>query len=153
MKVTEYRFDRDHNSYFRVGQQLRDRLLPSGEAAERIDAAIQRLGSEDREARLKALKNLAEMGLVARSAAGPVMRLAAESKDEAITAAGKETLQRIAGSADSYSPEEVKHVQELSALRATASSVQTPDSDGRLKLVTSLTGNGAAFLVITPEIR
>lgn len=153
VKVREYRFDRDHNSYFRIAQQLRDRPLPSvdPDVQKQVDAAVHLLAGDDRESKLQALQKLAALGPAARSAAAPVLRLIGDSRDEAILEAGKEIFRQLLASPVCYSPEEVKQVQQLSELRVTAARVQTRDPSGGLKLITRIDGNGAAFLVIEPH--
>ncbi|MBI4578757.1 MAG: hypothetical protein HY718_03590, partial [Planctomycetes bacterium] len=148
VRVREYRFDREDNTYYRLGQQLRDRPLPrAGEA----DVAVQMLADGDRETRLTALRQLAEMGPAAQSALPLLLRLINERQDAQIVAAGKAAVERIVASAVCYSPHEVSQVRALSVLQVTASGAYTLDHPGHLKLPVTLTGNGAGFLTIEPD--
>ena len=147
VNVREYRFDREHNTYFRLARQLRDRPLAM---SEKVDADVRVLAGDDREAKLQALRDLADMGAAARPALPALLEITGGNKDPEVLAAGKAAMERILASPVCYSPQEVDEVLALSKLRVTASYAHAKDSTGRLTLSVSLTGNAADFLIIEP---
>ncbi|MCR4415902.1 MAG: histidinol dehydrogenase, partial [Thermoguttaceae bacterium] len=73
VRVVEYRFDKDHNSYFRLGRQLRDEPLDQATAdLTRLENAMRLLESSSRQEQLAGLEGLAGLGQAAAQAAGAV---------------------------------------------------------------------------------
>jgi hypothetical protein len=152
--IQEYRFDKDHNSYFRLGRQLRDAPQtgrPAGEQdAARLEAAQRDLEADKPAARLAALEKLAALGPAASPATGAVFRLLA-SEDSAVREKATAVLKRIAAPR-AYPAAAVRKVQDLAALRRTASTPREV-ADGRLRVKVRLAGNGANFLILEPAAR
>lgn len=154
VRVVEYAFDRDRNSYYRLGQQLRDRPPVPSAATTRpvsIDELIRTMKGADAKATLAALDDLATLGSAAQSAIPLILKFAGETKDEAIRSAALATMRQISPSGGCYSPEEVSEVRALSQLRATGSTTPSTDPDGRLRLTTTIESNGANYLIIEPD--
>jgi len=155
VRVDEYRFDRKHNSYYDLGRQLRDRPhLPRGVTATSpvaLDEAIRVLESGEREAVIAALKGLAAMGPAARPTIQAIFKLAGKTKDESVRSAATEALLKIGDAAVCHSAQEVNQIQTLATLRATGTSTHSVDRNGKLKLTADVQGNGANFVIISPE--
>lgn len=152
VRVQEYRFDADHNSYYRLGRSLRDRTDPRREAAadpEGLAEAIRDLGSAEAAAQRHALETLAALGPSAQTALPAILKLLGQTQDEAVRTAAQAALQRI-GARPSYPRAEVERVQELAECRPTRSASHPVDPAGRLRLTARVAGNGLNFLVIEP---
>jgi hypothetical protein len=151
VRVMEYRFDRDHNSYYRLAVELRARPTSRPTASpEEVQAAVQDLGSADRAVRLAALEKLARSGSAAQPAVQAVLKIWDESADEELRAAISQTLQALISGTECYAAADVERVRELSALHTTATTTHDAGDAGRLRLTVRLEGNGADFLVIEP---
>jgi hypothetical protein len=150
--VHEYRFDKDHNSYFRLGRELRDR--PPGKALTPVqtgalDDALKDLGSDVRATQLAGLEKLARLGPEAVSAAGVIVQVALQSLEYEVMDTANDTLKRIMAG-KGLPAAAVKKVEELSRLRQTGSSTQDIAADGSVTIKVRVAGNGANVLVIEP---
>jgi len=153
VQVQEYRFDKDHNSYFRLGRQLRDEALQRPQdAAElaRFQEAVRQIESDSRDAQLEGLGRLGELGPTAAHASGPIWRLLQKTSDLTVRKKAMAMLLRI-HAPRAYPASEVRKVQELAALRSTGVSSHRVGADGRLQLNLSLAGNGANWIDIAPQ--
>jgi hypothetical protein len=151
-RVVEYRFDRDHNSPFRVARALHDQPRAAGEANHARLAEITRsLESADPTSQRKGLDALGKLDLAARQAAlATVMKLAGEAKDEAIREAAHGVL-RDAFAPAAYPRAAVEEVQRLTECRPTGTASHSRADNGPLKLTARVAGNGCNFLVIQRE--
>ncbi len=151
MSVQEYRFDRDHNSPFRLARALRDRPAPAGRPdPARQASAIRALEGGDSSAQRQALAALQELGPAALQAAAPILlKLAGEAKDPSIREAVRDVI-RKAFAPPAYSRAEIAEVQRLCECRATGTASRPREADGRLRLAVKLAGNGCTFLIIGP---
>jgi hypothetical protein len=149
LAVREYRFDKDHNSYFRLGRELRDRPVAGPGDLDRLQDALRELESDKPATQIAGLEKLAAMGSSAASAAGAIFQLHQRATDEKVKQQATETLKKVMV-AKSYPAAEVKKIEELSKLRSTASSVCEPTADGTATVKVRLAGNGANFLVLEP---
>ena len=152
--VDEYRFDRDHNTCFRLARELRDRPpgrpgAPAVTAAE-VDDLARTVESGNRDAVLAALKKLGAIGPAAQSATPTVFRLLGPTTDATVRAAAQSAIARIAPSQICYDPKEIAEIQALAMLHTTRSSTHVVAAGGRLTLPSNLKGNGAVFLVVEP---
>lgn len=157
--VREYRFDKDHNSYFRLGRELRDGTSagdattsggkPGGAGGE-LDATIRALESEDRETVLVALKKLGSFGRDASSALGPMVNLVQSTQDEAVRSVAIAAATRITAK-ECYHADTIKEVEALASLSASGTYSHKVNSDGTLDLTVRVSGNGVNFLVIGPD--
>jgi hypothetical protein len=149
VRVREYRFDKEHNSYFRPGRALRDREPRAADPA-RLDAALRALDGDDPVARREALKTLGDLGPPARSALPAVLGLLGKTRDEGVRAAAQAALGRITA-APAYPRDEVERIRALAELRPTASATHPVGADGRLRLSARVAGNGLNILVLEDE--
>jgi hypothetical protein len=149
LAVTEYRFDKDNNSYFRLGRELRDKATAKPADTQQLQKSLRKLESEDTTTQLAGLEELAAIGAPAMSAAGAVYELHERTKDETVKVKAIETLKKMTGPR-SYPAAVVKKVEELSQLRSTGSQTCEPDKSGTATVKVRLTGNGANFLVLEP---
>jgi hypothetical protein len=151
-RVTEYRFDKDHNSYYRLARSLREQriaatLNPTTETKQRVQAAIRMLESGEKSAVLEALEELADLGPAAKPAAASLYMLLQNNSDDDIRAKATETATRLQAR-ESYSPEILRQVEALSELRPTATSTHSVNAGGRLQLKVLISGNGTNVVVI-----
>jgi hypothetical protein len=147
--VTEYRFDKDHNSYFRLACDQRDRpaAAPDPTQEKRLAEALRELESDEAAMQLAGLEKLAALGPAAASSAGALYQLAQKATDNRLKDRAGETLKRILAP-KSYPADVVKKVEELSILRPTGSSRLEVGPDGAAAVKVRVAGNGAAVLEI-----
>jgi hypothetical protein len=156
-RVTEYRFDKDHNSYFRLARSLREErimasLNPTAETKDRVQAAIRMLESGEKSAVLEALKELSDLGPAAKpAAAAPLYLLLQSTSDDDIRAKVTEAAVRFQAR-ESFSSNILQQVEVLSELQATGTSAHSVDAQGRLLLKVPISGNGANVVVIEHEM-
>src|SRR5262249_17313381 len=98
VSVQEYRFDRDHNSPFRLARALNDRRASGGRPdAARQASALRDLQGVDAAAQRRALKTLEQLGPSALQAAAPIlMKLAGEARDASIRGEARARIRRAA---------------------------------------------------------
>jgi hypothetical protein len=149
--VREYRFDRDHNSPFRLMRTLRDRPASASSSDRARQASVLRdLEAGDLAAQRQALATLEKLGpAIAQAAAPALMKLAGEAKDTAIREAALETIRKALGPR-SYPRAEVEELRRSCECRQTGWAVHSRELDGRLHLTAEMAGNGCAFLIIEP---
>lgn len=158
-RVHEYRFDRDHNSYFRQARALRNREMAAADAdPDRGEAIRQALASGDAQQQLDALGELERSNRSAQLAAlRLVLKLAQQTERPEVRQAARSMLERMLGSAAGYTtafaPQEVDEIRQLADCRATAQAVHARGDQGRLRLTVRLSGNGLNMLVIEPDER
>jgi hypothetical protein len=149
----EYRFDKDHNSYYRLARLLRDRTSPRLDppplVRERFQAAVQRLESPDRDAQLAALEEIEQLKIVGNWAVLPLLEFYqrtqhAESRDRVVQLAQRHTAPRA------YPAAEVREIETLARLQQTRTQQHQVAADGRLTLQIPLAGNAASFWEIEP---
>jgi hypothetical protein len=151
-QLTEYRFDKDHNSYFHLGRSLREQRVAaalnlSDETKGRVRSAIEKLESGDKPTIIQTLQELSKLGPAAKSVLASLVVLVQNTADEEIRARAIEVAYGL-NTQEVYSPDVVKQVEELSQLRSTATSTESVDGQGRLGLKLSISGNGANVVVI-----
>ena len=158
-QVQEFRFDREHNSYFRDARALRDRNAPTDADYAQLDALLRSLRNDDAAARELAMQSLAKLDPAtvrhpnSMLKIGPVLiDLAGQAKDPAIRQKAHDLLRELADSAgQSFSPAEVQQIQKLAECHATASATVPRQPDGHLRLTATVAGNGLNILVIKPN--
>ena len=151
VRVREYRFDKDHNSYYRLGRQLRDR--PAGGPVarpEEVDRIIAALNGADRAAQLAAIKKAASFRAPPQAILAAALQLHEKTKDADVLAAIEEAGRQIQSRQPCYRPEEVNRIRELSNPSVTKESRRAVEADGRLRLSFDLAANGANFVIIEP---
>jgi hypothetical protein len=150
--VSEYRFDKDHNSYFRLAQEQRDRpaAVPDPDQEKRLAEALRDMESDEAATQLAGLEKLAALGPAAAPSAGAIFQLAQRTADDRVKEKAGETLKQVT-TPRGYPAEVVKKVEELSALRQTGSSVLNVGETCTATVKVRVAGNGAAVLEIKPE--
>jgi hypothetical protein len=152
VRVEEFRFDKDHNSYFRLGRALRDQTAASaGDALheKRLEAAVRRIGRDETAEQLAGLAELAALEPAAADAAGAVFELHQRTKDAAVRRKAMSLVLQMTVP-QAYPAAAVRKIEELSALRATGTSVHALPPDGRFALKVNVAGNGANWVHIRP---
>ncbi len=144
VSVREYRFDKDHNSYFHLGRSLRDLQDVEG-----LDAAIRLLQSDSIEKQLDGLERLSRFGTKAKAAIGSIYQCLLKTQDNRLSAAAIAAIQRISAP-QAYPADVVREVERRSHLRETGSARHIMSENGTLQLQARVSGNGANYLVIEP---
>jgi hypothetical protein len=151
--VEEYRFDQDHNSYFRRGRELREQPVskspPDKAQTQRVEEALRDLESDKPATQSAGLDKLVELGPAAASALGPIYQLYQKSEDAGVREKAEKAVKRIM--APRACPAAVvKEIEDLSKLRRTGVSTQDVPANGSLTVPVRIAGNGACFLVLEP---
>jgi len=152
LQVKQFRFDKDHNSYYRLGRSLREKRIadsftPGTEAKQAIEAATRLLESDEADSQLQAVHMLAELGPAAKPATSFLVEAIQNTEDDRLRAEATGALWKI-NSPQPYPADVVRKVEELSTLRSTGSSEHAVDAEGNLRLSVPIAANGANFLVI-----
>lgn len=151
--VTEYRFDKEHNSYYAQARALRDAEVADagagdGQIAGSLQKALQLLASDRSEAQRAGLDQIAGLGSRGASAAGAIYQFLQRNPDGETRSKAAATLVRITAP-KAYPARAVRQIQEASVLHSTGSrQVQVAD-EGSLAITVRVSGNGASFLVIS----
>jgi hypothetical protein len=152
-RVEEYRFDREHNTYFREAKAARPVEDPNQKAdPERVKTIVEALNSHNVATQRAGLKMLEELGpLAAHEALQPLYLLAGTTKNEVI----REHAGRLLGQViqefkwrGAYSRDLVEKVKELSECRPTGSQRLPGPTDGRMCVTVRIDGNGLNMLMI-----
>jgi hypothetical protein len=154
VRASQYRFDKDNNSYYRLGRELRDR--PAGAATgrrprlEEVEQLLADLASGDSATQIAAAQRSSVFSEVPESVLAAAFQLYNQTKDEAVRTALQAAGQQMLGRQPCYSPEEVARIRELSELHVTETSDHEIGADGVLRLPLDVAANGANFIVIEP---
>ncbi len=153
-RLREYAFDKDHNSFYRLALQLRDRP-PAGQDLPQphpddIQRVISSLRNGDSSAQIAATKEAAEFWDIPNEVLSAAVEVVNETSDPDVVAACIGLVLMDQNRRPSYSPEEVGRVRDLSVLKVTNESTLAVDADNRMPLTATITANGACFLVIEP---
>lgn len=158
-QVQEFRFDRDHNSYFRLGRALRDRPRADiSDKSDRADAIVRGLESNDPKVQLESLQKVETLSAEDEFATfSAVVSLAEKTKDDAIRKAAHDVIRRVFIPAlhrqRAFSRAEVEEVSKLAECCPTGSSTLPArrSGDEPLHVKVSVAGNGLNILVIQPD--
>jgi hypothetical protein len=154
--VREHRFDKDHNSYFRLAHRLgsEDAMKTSVTATQAVglQEVLDELASKRRESQLAALMKLEGLGQGGTFAAGPVFVLLGKTDDPTVRERATAVLKQITAP-KKYPASVVREVEKQAALQQTGVQQLQVDSSGRLSLTVRVAANGANFLVIEPVSR
>ena len=162
VRVTQYRFDKDHNSYFHLGRELRDRGTSelnklSQSSDDEMQTLVAALGGTDREAQLAAINKLALFGesgrRVPQVVAEAVFALHQTTESNEVKSAIEVVAQKVFAQEAGYTEEEVAQIRELSQLHVTNESTHAVAENGEVQLSIPVAANGANFLVIEPRDR
>src|SRR5262249_29684086 len=149
-----YRFDKDHNSYFRRARKLRDQpagAKPAAPAAGTVDEAIRDLDGGDRAAQSAAIKFLGSLGPAAQAAIPAPQKLSGRAPNGDIGSAANQAVGRIIFPVTVYPRAEIEPIEEQAKLRSTATARHDVEAGGLLPLTLRVAGNGLNFVVIEPE--
>lgn len=151
VEVTEYHFDRDHNTPFREARVLRDRPAGKGTSdPDRRASVSQALEGDDEKAARAALADVPRLAPVDRQAVlGAALRLAQNAKEEATREAARVAV-RSAFAPQAYPAADVERVRALTGCAPTGTRTITAAADGGLRLPVRLAGNGCVFLTVRP---
>jgi len=151
-RVEQYRFDKDHNSYYRRARALREAreagaATLSGEEKQSFDAAVELLQSDDVDSQRRGVRALGDLGPAAKPALPFLVPIIQGTQDDALRAEATSALVTIHAPRP-YPAEIVREVERLAELRCTGSSEHAVDAEGTLRLEIPLAANGANFVVI-----
>ncbi|UCE46303.1 MAG: hypothetical protein JSW47_11850, partial [Phycisphaerales bacterium] len=154
VRVREYRFDKDNNSYYRLALDLRDGPA-SGPNLHRpspneIHRLIADLASGDRAVQIAAIKKVASLRDIPEEVVGVALKLYEQTEHKDVRTAIEEAGRQIQVHQRCYSPEDMVRVRELSVLRVTNESTHSVGADGTLRLRIAIAANGANFVKIEP---
>ena len=147
--VEKYRFDRDHNSPFRLARSILDRSAPvGGPDAARLAEVKKELESDDPPAQRRALETLKKLDTPTRQAAlAVVFKLAGQAKDQGVRDAAAGIIRSDFGPV-AYPAAEVEEIRKVSECRPTGTSSHPQQADGHLRLTVRVAANGCNFVVI-----
>ena len=147
--MQEYRFDRDHNSPFRLARSILDRSAPAGRPdAARLSAVKKELDSDDPPTQRRALESLRKLDTSTRQAALEVVfKLAGQAKDQGVRDAAADIIRSEFGPA-AYPAAQVDEIRKVSERHPTGTSSHPRQADGRLRLTVRVAANGCNFVVI-----
>ncbi len=151
VEVCEYRYDKEHNSYFRLARQLLDRSANQRELSDLVElsgAILTALAGSDKRGQLAALTQLAKLGPPARPLLGFVAALASRTQDKEVRSAAFKAALVMAGR-EAYPPGIVEQIRKLSQLTVSARhKVHVSQPANRLRLRIRVAANGANHLII-----
>ena len=154
VRVRQYKFDKDNNSYYRLGLSLRAspaKVVKTPSNADQVKRLLAAIDSGDPKRQIDAVKEIGEMGDIPQALLAAVMALHENTRSEEvrskITEVGENSMSRWQ---KCYPASEVARVKDMSQLHVTGQSDHKLDSDGVLRLPIHLAGNGADFVVIEP---
>lgn len=147
--VTEYRFDKEHNSYFELARSLRDEtaVAPTAEQTRQIEAAVVALQGTDIPGQIAALGVLKTLGTRAAPAFQEIAQLSLKATDPALQTAAREAVAAVWRS-PAYPGHLVRQVEEASHLQETGRQTIEADSRRGASLRATIAANGASILVL-----
>ena len=148
-QVQEYRFDREHNSPFRLVRAILDRPRPGGQPdAVRLAEVKKGLESDDPAVQLQAIETLMKLDAVAhRATLEAVFTLAGQAKDRRVRDAAAAIVRGALGPT-AYPAVEVEEIRKTSECHPTSTSSHPRQADGHLRFTVNVASNGCNFVVI-----
>jgi hypothetical protein len=148
-RVEEYRFDRDHNSPFRLIRAILNRPAPGGQPdTARLAEVKKGLESDDAAAQLQALETLPKLDAPTRKAAlEEVFKLAGQAKDQEVRDAATAIIRSAIGPV-AYPSAEVEEIRKQSGCHPTGTSTHPRQAHGHLRVTVRVAANGCNFMVI-----
>ena len=155
--VTEYRFDKDHNSYFRLGRSLRDASdsahnEPDAETLEELQSVIDMLHADSVETKIAGLKRLSQLGPAAKSALGAVFECLNSSEDQQLRVEAIAAVMRV-NVPQAFPADAVEKVQQLSHMRPTRATRHAINAANHLQLEAQVGAGGVNVLIIEPTAK
>jgi hypothetical protein len=154
VRASEYRFDKDHNSYFRLGRELRDR--PAGSvkgripSPEEVEQLLADLAGGDPAAQMAAVRKATAFSEVPQGLLAAAFELYNKTKSEELRTAIQDAGRQMLNRQQCYRPDEVARIKELSELRVTKTTNHATGADGVLRMTLDVAANGANFVVLEP---
>jgi hypothetical protein len=146
--ASEYRFDKQHNSYFEPARRLRDqpdpRLDPSPEVREQFRAAMRGLESPDRQTRFAALDEIERLDVAGNWVLIALFEFFQQHDEPELRERAIQLAQRISAPR-AHRAAEIEPIAKLAKLQQTRTELYEPDATGRLELHIPLSGNAASF--------
>jgi hypothetical protein len=148
-QVQEYRFDRDHNSPFRLARALRDQeAANSATDAAELAALTRALEGNDPRAQREALAALRKLSTPARqSVLASVLKLVDHSPDSGVREAAQAVI-KSAFSAAAYPRKSVDEIRSMAECHPTGTMLRRREANGHLRLTVPVATNGCTFLII-----
>ena len=154
LRVTEFRLDREHNTYFEQANRLRH--PPAQELREDVQALARTLESGDPATLLQAFERIQELDATSQAALAPAfLQMLPRWTDPDLRRAAQTAMQNLfstaAASPPGYARESVEEIRQRAALQSTNVSTVVREPDGTLRCNVSLRSNGVNFLLIDSE--
>jgi hypothetical protein len=154
VRVTEHRFDREHNTYFSDAVALRDGSIAAANPEE-IEALTRVLEEGDPALLREAFKKIQKLDPGGLYAIAPAfLQMAAGLTDPELREEARTVMQGLFASGAALQPgyarARVEEIQKLAELRPTAVTTFPRGPNGNLRLRVLLSGNGANLIVIEP---
>ncbi len=153
--VREYRFDRQHHSYFEAGRRLRDqpdpRLDPPSEVRERFLAAVRQLESEDPATRAAAMDEIERSDVAGDWALRPLLEYFQRHEQSELLDRAVKWAQQVSAPR-AYPAAKVAEMKQRVQLQPTRERHHDIDEHGRLQLTIPLDGNAASFWKIDSKV-
>ena len=150
----EYRFDKQHNSYYEPARNLRDRpdprLDPSPEDRQRFQAAMRRLESPDRQTRFAALDEIEQLGVAGDWVLLPLFEFFQQHQEPELRERAIRLAQRISAPR-AFVADEIEKIEALAQLQRTRTEPHQVSDEGHLELRMMLNGNAASFWQIAGD--
>jgi hypothetical protein len=150
----EYRFDKQHNSYYEPARNLRDRLDPrldpSPEVRRRFQAAMRRLESPDRQTRFAALDEIEQLDAAGSWMLLPLFEFFQHHQEPELRERAIRLAQRISAPR-AFPAAEIEKIKALAQLQRTRTDRHQVSDEGLLELRMVLDGNAASFWQIAEE--
>jgi hypothetical protein len=149
VRIHEYAFDQDRNSYYHAARRLRDREADQPDRAV-VAELMSGLRSDDRARQLAAIEKTAALPDPPQALLIAALRLYESTQDATLRAAIEEAGKRVQNREICYTLDEFEPIRARSELQVTGESQQIIGDDGGLQLETRLPTNGAVLFVIEP---
>ena len=156
LKVTEHRFDRQHNSYFDLARGIRAREQQEKVDRSAIDTTLKRLSSGDVQDQLDAIAEIANRSTAEQFAVlTGVAALAESAEQQKVRDAAKQLIDKLIFAASRGRPglprADVERLQRLSELQKPEMEMKLVDKEGQLDIEVQISGNGLSVLTIEPS--
>lgn len=154
LRVVQYRFDREHNTYFAQAVALRASgvALANPQEVERLTKILESGEPAALRAAFPQIQKLDPVGLAAVAPA--FLQMLPKVTDPELRAAAQATMRGVfegaARSQPGYAQSAVDDIVTRAALRATAGETLTPAANGSLRLSLKLLSNSAVFVILKP---
>jgi hypothetical protein len=151
-RVTHYRFDREHNTYFNQAVALREEAAAVTDP-QKVRQLTRILETGDPTALREALPEIEKLDSTSLAAVAPAfLQMFSSLTDKELREAVQAAVQRLfvstAGAQPGYAPEAMQQMEVLARLSAEARLDEPEEKSPRLNL--KLLSNGASFVILEP---